>query len=55
MFAGPEQRLHLTRLARPAELPTGWVARPIVEEDVPAAVRLYERETSGATGAATPA
>jgi hypothetical protein len=50
--AGPEQRLHLTRLARPAELPAGWVARPIVEEDVPAVGRLYERETSGATGAA---
>jgi hypothetical protein len=50
--AGPEHRLHLTRLERPAELPPGWSARPLAPEDVPAAVRLYEQETAGATGAA---
>jgi GNAT superfamily N-acetyltransferase len=50
--AGPDHRLHLTHLERPADLPPGWTARPLGPEDVPAALRLYEQQTSEATGAA---
>jgi predicted acetyltransferase len=49
--AGPDHDVRLRRISSDVALPTGWTARPIRREDLPAVRGLYERNTALAVGA----
>lgn len=49
--AGAEYLVYLTGLDRPAPMPSGWAARPLAADDLPAVRTLYERATAEAVGA----
>lgn len=50
--AGPDHLIYLRLLQAPADLPVGWLARPIAPGDLPAVRRLYEGAAATAVGAA---